>query len=147
MKRHPRLGFLAVIPALVLALPLLSFALPRQMEALDRGLLVSNVGKAGMLVSWRLLGTESSDTEFNLYRDTVKIATIGKTAGTNFLDKDGKPTSKYSVAAVVGEGSHADRAVVGGRGSPAVVGEEDLARGEGVQVRELAHQLEAAVSA
>ncbi|WP_290747021.1 rhamnogalacturonan lyase [Fibrobacter sp. UBA4309] len=101
MKRHPRLGFLAVIPALVLALPLLSFALPRQMEALDRGLLVSNVGKAGMLVSWRLLGTESSDTEFNLYRDGEKIATIGKTAGTNFLDKDGKITSKYSVAAVV----------------------------------------------
>ena len=102
MSRHPRFGFLAVIPALLLALPLCSFALPRQMEALDRGLLVSNVGKAGMLVSWRLLGTESSDTEFNLYRDTVKIATIGKTAGTNFLDKDGKPTSKYSVAAVVG---------------------------------------------
>lgn len=101
MKRHPRLGFLAVIPALVLALPLLSFAHPRQMEALDRGLVVSNVGKSGMLVSWRLLGTEKNDTEFNLYRDTVKIATIGKTAGTNFLDKDGKITSKYSVAAVV----------------------------------------------
>lgn len=101
MKRHPRLGFLAVIPALVLALPLLSFALPRQMEALDRGLLVSNVGKAGMLVSWRLLGTESSDTEFNLYRDGEKIATIGKNAGTNYLDSAGKVTSKYMVSAVV----------------------------------------------
>ena len=114
MSRHPRFGFLAVIPALLLALPLCSFALPRQMEALDRGLLVSNVGKAGMLVSWRLLGTESSDTEFNLYRDTVKIATIGKTAGTNFLDKDGKPTSKYSVAAVVGgkEGAKQGASVV-----------------------------------
>ena len=54
-----------------------------------------------MLVSWRLLGTENPDTEFNLYRDGTKIATIGKTAGTNYLDADGKTTSKYTVAAVV----------------------------------------------
>ena len=57
------------------------------------------------------------------------------------------PVRGVAVVAVVGEGSHADRAVVGGRGTPAVVGEEDLARGEGVRIRELAHQLEAAVSA
>ena len=98
MAKHPYLGILA----LILALPFQSFALPRQMEAIDRGLVVSNVGKAGVLVSWRLLGTEGSDTEFNLYRDGTKIATIGSTAGTNYLDKDGKITSKYSVAAVVG---------------------------------------------
>ena len=101
MEKHPRLGFLAVIPALVLALPLLSFAHPRQMEAIDRGLVVSNVGKAGMLVSWRLLGTESAETEFNLYRDGEKIASIGKNEGTNFLDKSGKISSKYTVSAVV----------------------------------------------
>ena len=101
MAKHSCLDFFAVIPALILALAIQSFALPRQMEALDRGLLVSNVGKSGMLVSWRLLGTEKSDTEFNLYRDGVKIATIGKTDGTNYLDKDGKITSKYTVSAVV----------------------------------------------
>ena len=101
MEKHPRLGFLAVIPALVLALPLLSFAHPRQLEAIDRGLVVANVGKSGMLVSWRLLGTENSDTEFNLYRDGEKIASIGKTDGTNYLDKDGKISSKYTVSAVV----------------------------------------------
>ena len=101
MTKHSCLGFLAVIGALILALPLQSFAFPRQMEALDRGLVVSNVGKAGMLVSWRLLGTEKPDTEFNLYRDGTKIATIGKTGGTNYLDKDGKITSKYTVSAVV----------------------------------------------
>ncbi|MBO4713243.1 MAG: carbohydrate-binding protein [Fibrobacter sp.] len=100
MAKHPCLGFLAVV-AIVLALPLQSFALPRQMEALDRGLVVANVGKSGMLVSWRLLGTEKPDTEFNLYRDGTKIATIGKTGGTNYLDKDGKITSKYTVSAVV----------------------------------------------
>lgn len=100
MAKHSCLGFLAVV-ALGFALPLQSFALPRQMEALDRGLVVSNVGTSGMLVSWRLLGTEKSDTQFNLYRDGTKIATIGKTGGTNYLDKDGKITSKYTVSAVV----------------------------------------------
>lgn len=101
MTKHSRLGFLAVVPALLLALPLQSFAHPRQLEAIDRGLLVSNVGKSGMLVSWRLLGTEDSGTEFNLYRDGEKIATIGSTAGTNYLDSAGKVSSKYTVAAVV----------------------------------------------
>lgn len=75
-------------------------AAERQMERLTRGVLVSNVG-SGVLVSWRLLGTDSPNTEFNLYRDGTKIATIGKTDGTNYLDKSGKTTSKYTVAAVV----------------------------------------------
>lgn len=77
-----------------------SFAAPRQMEKLTRGLAVSNVGD-GVLVSWRLLGSESPETEFNLYRDGTKIATIGKTSGTNYLDKSGKTTSKYSLSAVL----------------------------------------------
>ena len=102
MIKHSLLGVLAVASTFFLSQPLQSFASPRQMEAIDRGLLVSNVGKSGMLVSWRLLGTESSDTEFNLYRDGTKIASIGKTAGTDYLDTAGKVTSQYTVAAVVG---------------------------------------------
>ena len=43
-------------------------AATRQMEKLGRGLSVANVEKR-VLLSWRLLGTENSDTEFNLYRD------------------------------------------------------------------------------
>ena len=77
-----------------------SFAAPRQMEKLTRGLAISNVG-TGVLVSWRLLGTESPDTEFNLYRDGEKIASISKNAGTNYLDAAGTTASKYEVAAVV----------------------------------------------
>lgn len=77
-----------------------SLAAPRQMENLTRGLVVSNVG-SGVLVSWRLLGTDDPATEFNLYRDGSKIASITKNAGTNYLDKSGKTTSKYEVAAVV----------------------------------------------
>ena len=77
-----------------------TYAAPRQMEKLSRGLAVSKMS-SGTLVSWCLLGTESPDTEFNLYRDGKKIASIGKTAGTNYLDKDGSVTAKYTVAPVV----------------------------------------------
>lgn len=90
-----------------------SFAAPRQMENLSRGLVASNVGK-GMLVSWRLLGNDAPTTEFNLYRDGTKIATITGTQGTNYLDASGKTTSKYTVAPVVDgvEGAMAGLSVV-----------------------------------
>ena len=90
----------ALTGALAFGLATPSFAADRLMERLTRGLAVSNVG-TGVLVSWRLLGTESPDTEFNLYRDGEKIATIGKADGTNYLDADGKVSSNYTVAAVV----------------------------------------------
>ena len=93
-----RTVFASSLLAAGLAVPV--FAAPRQMENLTRGLIASNVGN-GMLVSWRLLGTDDPATEFNLYRDGSKIASIGKADGTNFLDKSGKSTSKYEVAAVV----------------------------------------------
>ena len=88
---------LGVTLAFGLASP--SFA-ARQVEWLTRGLTVANVG-SGVLVSWRLLATDDPATEFNLYRDGTKIATIGKDAGTNYLDASGKTTSEYAVAAVL----------------------------------------------
>ena len=91
--------FAGVVLAFGLASP--AFSANRQMENLSRGLAVTNTGK-GMLVSWRLLGTDAPDVEFNLYRDGEKIASVGKTGGTNYLDAAGKTTSKYAVAAVVG---------------------------------------------
>ena len=91
--------FAGVVLAFGLASP--AFSANRQMENLSRGLAVTNTGK-GMLVSWRLLGTDAPDVEFNLYRDGEKIASVGKTGGTNYLDTAGKTTSKYTVAAVVG---------------------------------------------
>ena len=95
-------NFKAILASSLLAagLAVPSFAAPRQMENLTRGLVASNVGK-GMLVSWRLLGTDDPATEFVLYRDGKKIASIGKSAGTSYLDAAGTATSKYTVAAVV----------------------------------------------
>ena len=98
LNRKFRTVFTSSLLAAGLAVP--AFAAPRQMENLTRGLVASNVG-SGMLVSWRLLGTDDPATEFNLYRDGTKIAAIEKNAGTNYLDKNGKTTSKYTVAAVV----------------------------------------------
>lgn len=92
---------LALSAALSLGLSVQPFAAPRQMENLSRGLVSANVGK-GMLVSWRLLGTDAPNTEFNLYRDGTKIATIDGKGATNYLDASGSAASKYSVAAVVG---------------------------------------------
>lgn len=106
---------LTVITALAVSLAATQFAgaAPRQMENLSRGLVASNVGK-GMLVSWRLLGTEAPTTEFVLYRDGEKIANIGAKQGTNYLDASGKTSSKYTVAAVVDgkEGTPAGLSIV-----------------------------------
>lgn len=70
-----------------------------QMEALDRGL-VAVKSSDGIFLSWRLLGTESYGTSFNVYRNGVKIA--GPiTDSTNYLDKSGSTSSTYYVTSVV----------------------------------------------
>lgn len=100
MKRLSKKMTLVTVAALMLGSVTLTSAAPRQMENLSRGLVASNVGK-GMLVSWRLLGTDAPTTEFNLYRDGTKIASITGTQGTNYWDASGSTSSKYTVAAVV----------------------------------------------
>ncbi len=69
----------------------------RRVEALDRGVAAVKV-KGGYLVSWRSFGTESADTEYELFRDGELIYTSGSGMATCFLDADGKEDSKYSVA-------------------------------------------------
>lgn len=91
---------LALTGIFVFGMAMPSNAATRQMEKLSRGLSVANVGN-GMLVSWRLLGTEAPNTEFNLYRDGSKIATINGQSATNYLDKQGSTTSKYTVTSLV----------------------------------------------
>ncbi|PWL04231.1 rhamnogalacturonan lyase family protein [Hallerella porci] len=76
-----------------------TFAAPL-MENLNRGLVSANVGN-GMLVSFRLLGTDAPTASFALYRDGIKIATIEKNAPTSYLDKDGKAESVYEIAPII----------------------------------------------
>ncbi|WP_305853168.1 RICIN domain-containing protein [Streptomyces sp. ICN903] len=72
----------------------------KQMEDLDRGLVSVRSG-SGNLVSWRLLGTESRDTAFNLYRGGTKVNSSPITGSTNHLDAGAPADASYTVRAVV----------------------------------------------
>ncbi|WP_101256694.1 RICIN domain-containing protein [Streptomyces barkulensis] len=72
----------------------------KQMEDVDRGLVSVRSG-TGNLVSWRLLGTESRDTAFNLYRGGTKVNSSPITGSTNHLDAGAPADASYTVRAVV----------------------------------------------
>ncbi|MEU8424890.1 cellulose binding domain-containing protein [Micromonospora sp. NPDC048835] len=72
-----------------------------QMEDLDRGLVSVRSG-SGNLVSWRLLGTETSGVEFNLYRGSTRVNASPIAGATNYLDSGAAAGSAYTVRAVVG---------------------------------------------
>ncbi|MEW2146802.1 cellulose binding domain-containing protein [Micromonospora vinacea] len=72
-----------------------------QMENLDRGLISVRSG-SGNLVSWRLLGTETSGVAFNLYRGSTRVNASPITGATNYLDSGAAAGSAYTVRAVVG---------------------------------------------
>ncbi|CAN5302094.1 rhamnogalacturonan lyase [soil metagenome] len=74
---------------------------PRQMEALDRGLVAVPAIDGGILVSWRLLGDDSPKIAFNLYRDGAKLNAKPLTGSTDFVDKTGGSSATYTVRAVV----------------------------------------------
>ncbi|MGQ5262989.1 rhamnogalacturonan lyase family protein [Micromonospora sp. ZYX-F-536] len=72
-----------------------------QMEDLDRGLVSVRSG-SGNLVSWRLLGTETSGVAFNLYRGSTRVNASPITGATTYLDSGAAAGSAYTVRAVVG---------------------------------------------
>ncbi len=71
----------------------------RTTDKLDRGL-VALPGSGGTFVSWRIMGEEYYDVQYNLYRDGVKLNATPLNV-SNYTDKGGKSTSKYQVAAIV----------------------------------------------
>ncbi|WP_222912922.1 rhamnogalacturonan lyase [Natrinema sp. SYSU A 869] len=70
-----------------------------QMEALDRGLVAVPV-EDGVLVRWRLLGTEPADLGFHVFRDGERVNDKPITESTNFLDPEGTRESTYAVRPV-----------------------------------------------
>lgn len=72
----------------------------RQMESLNRGLVAMKTDN-GIYVGWRLLGTDPEETNFNLYRDGVKVNSTPITDSTNYLDVGGNENSTYYVRTVV----------------------------------------------
>ncbi len=73
----------------------------RQMENLDRGLVAVKTNN-GVFLSWRLLGDEDKQTQFNVYRDNkILINKTPITGATNLLDSVGLVSSSYTIKAVV----------------------------------------------
>nr|WP_282456156.1 hypothetical protein [Chitinophaga sedimenti] len=95
----------------ILILPLLLGAVlqasaQRQMEQLDRGLIVMPK-EAGRFVSWRMLGTDNTNIGFNVYRAEgnkfTKLNASPVTNVTSFVDNTAKAgmAYKYQVRPVV----------------------------------------------
>ncbi|MFI7573197.1 cellulose binding domain-containing protein [Micromonospora sp. NPDC049497] len=80
-----------------------------QMEDLDRGLVSVRSGD-GNLVSWRLLGTETTGVSFNLYRGSTKVNASPLTGATSYLDGGAATGAAYTVRAVVGGAEQAPSA-------------------------------------
>lgn len=78
----------------------------RQMEFLDRGLIALPTGE-GVYLGWRILGTDSPDTQFILYakdQDQEKERFLIKTGLNNFIDKAAKDVSHtYYLVQAVGD--------------------------------------------
>jgi len=86
------------------AAPSSGTTLQRDAERLDRGA-VAAVTDDGVFLSWRLLGDESMDTQFVLFRDGERITPEPITDSTNHLDAGGTADSTYRIARVGGNAS------------------------------------------
>lgn len=74
---------------------------PRQMENLNRGgFAATNPARygGGIYLSWRLLGTEPIDTEFNIYKNGELLT---QTANTSYNDTSGTADDKYTVSPII----------------------------------------------
>lgn len=68
-------------------------------DKLDRGLIAQKAA-TGIYLSWRILGEEYYDVKYNVYRDGTKLNDTPLNV-SNYSDKSGSVSSKYTVAAVV----------------------------------------------
>ncbi|MEN8907152.1 MAG: cellulose binding domain-containing protein [Clostridiales bacterium] len=95
------LVLVVIISVFMLMVPkLFAASYMRTMENLDRGTVAVKVSN-GIFVSWRALGTESTDVGYNLYRGSTKVNSSPITSSTNYVDSSGSTSSTYSVAAVI----------------------------------------------
>ena len=84
---------------LVLLLTAASASAQRFVDKLDRGLIAMKTN-SGVYVSWRILGEEYYDVEYNVYRDGTKLNEKPLKV-SNYTDRSGSTSSKYTVAPVV----------------------------------------------
>ncbi|TJZ61797.1 T9SS type B sorting domain-containing protein [Sphingobacterium olei] len=75
---------------------------PRWLETLDRGLVAVRPAANRVFLSWRLLGNETMDLGFNLYRDNLKLNAEPIVGSTNYQDVT-EENGKYTVVPVVND--------------------------------------------
>lgn len=71
----------------------------RVTDQLDRGLIAMKTSN-GAFLSWRILGEEYYDVQYNVYRDGAKLNNVPLSV-SNYTDSSGTTSSQYSVKAVV----------------------------------------------
>ncbi len=76
-------------------------AAQRQIETLDRGLVIVPSNGGGNLVSWRVTAVDVTGTGFNVYRGSTLLNGSPITDRSNFVDTDGSAGSSYTVRPVV----------------------------------------------
>lgn len=75
----------------------------RQMEGLNRGLVAIKVS-TGVFLSWRILGTDSKNIEFNIYKNgSTLVNSTPLTYLSNYTDTSGKTTDTYTVKALLND--------------------------------------------
>jgi uncharacterized protein YjdB len=72
----------------------------RHMEKLNRAPVAVKT-ESGVYIGWRLLGTDSPNTAFNLYRDGIKLNAEPIVQGTNYTDPEGMMDAVYEVRPVL----------------------------------------------
>lgn len=87
-----------LVAAFALALSAPTYA-QRFQDKLDRSLVAVQT-TSGVFCSWRVLGEEYYNVEYNLYRDGVKL-NDAPLKTSNYTDASGSASSKYTVRAVV----------------------------------------------
>lgn len=86
-----------VVGFMLLVLPVQA---QRHMENLDRGLVAVRTGSDEVFVSWRMLGTETGEVGYNLYRGSTKVNSDLISTSTNYIDETGEDHF-YTVRAVI----------------------------------------------
>lgn len=87
---------IAIALSLILSINCVSAQM--QMENLNRGAIAFQKDE-GVMLSWRLLGTDSYNVGFDIFRDGKKINKKPITDLTSFYDEKGDLNSKYSLKA------------------------------------------------
>ena len=72
----------------------------RKMEKLDRGVVALRTSPSQVYIGWRLLGNDTENVAFNVYRGSIKLNNTPLSISTNFQDNTDK-NEPYSVKSVV----------------------------------------------